>query len=286
MRTAPPASRRPSLVVRGRPVDLKSTHLMGVLNVTPDSFSDGGNFLNPQRALSHLYRLLEEGATWVDIGGESSRPGAQPVSAQEELRRIEPVLEAWAKDPRGSLSVDTCKASVAKAALRHGVSLINDITALRGDVRMAEVIAESGAGVILMHMRETPQTMQENPRYSDLIGEILAELENAMDRALRAGIREESILLDPGIGFGKSVEQNLEILRSLSRFRTLGRPLVLGTSRKSFIGKILDRPAEERGWGTAATVAFAVTQAVEVLRVHDVAAMRQVVQMTEAIVRA
>ena len=217
------------------------------------------------------------------VGGESSRPGAQPISADEELRRIEPVLDAWVKDPKGILSVDTYKASVAETALRYGVSLVNDITALRGDPQMGEVIAASGSGVILMHMRGMPQTMQENPRYSDLIGEILSELEAGMARARHGGIREESILLDPGIGFGKSVEQNLEILRNLSRFRALGRPLVLGTSRKSFIGKIVSQPVEERLWGTAATVAFAVMQGVEILRVHDVAPMRQVVQMTEAI---
>ena len=264
---------------------------MGILNVTPDSFSDGRDFLDPQKAVSRLHQLLEEGAMFVDVGGESSRPGARPVSTEEELRRIEPVLSAWSRDPRGILSVDTCKALVAETALRYGVSLINDITALRGDPRMAEVIAASGAGVILMHMQGTPQTMQENPHYQDLIGEILAYFEAAMDRAVRAGIREESILLDPGIGFGKTVEHNLEILRNLSRFRALGRPLVLGTSRKSFIGKILNQPVdgstplriEERLWGTAATVAFAVLQGVEILRVHDVAPMRQVVQMTEAI---
>lgn len=265
---------------------LTQTHLMGILNVTPDSFSDGGEFLDPKRAWAHLEEMVRGGAAFVDVGGESSRPGAKPVSAEEELGRVEPILVSWSQNPKGILSVDTYKADVAEVALRYGASLINDITALQGDSRMAKVIAASGAGVVLMHMQGTPQTMQENPHYDDLIGEILRFLEEAMDRAIQAGISEESVLLDPGIGFGKSVEHNLEILRSLPKFRTLGRPLVLGTSRKSFIGNLLNRPAEDRLWGTAATVAYAVLHGVEILRVHDVAEMRQVVRMTEAVCRS
>jgi len=268
---ARPSLKPPSLVLRGHPIDLTQPRLMGVLNVTPDSFSDGDRYLAPLKALTHLYALLEEGATFVDVGGESSRPGAKPVSVREELRRIEPILSAWSRRPLGILSVDTYKSEVAEAALRHGVALVNDITALRGDRRMAEVIASHHAGVILMHMKGTPRTMQEAPQYTDLIGEVFAVLEQGMDRAIRAGIAEESILLDPGIGFGKTVEQNLEILRSLGRFQALGRPLVLGTSKKSFIGKVLNQPIESRHWGTAATVSFAVAQGVQVLRVHDVA---------------
>ena len=265
---------------------------MGILNVTPDSFSDGGRFLKPDVASLHLQRMLSEGASFIDVGGESSRPGAKPVPAEEEKRRIEPVLAAWVRDPKGFLSVDTRKASVAETAFQYGVSLVNDITALKGDVRMADVIAERGAGVVLMHMQGTPETMQENPRYGDPVGEVLSFLERAIRRAVDAGIREESILVDPGIGFGKTLEQNLMLLRQISRFHSLGRPVVLGTSRKSFIGEILNRPVdgstplriEERLWGTAATVAYAVTQGVQVLRVHDIEAMRHVVQVTEAIV--
>ena len=262
------------------------TYLMGILNVTPDSFSDGRIYLKPEDAVLRLETLLKSGADFVDVGGESTRPGSDPVSAEEETRRILPVLEAWKKKTRNAvLSVDTSKSEVAETAFRYGASLVNDVTALNGDSRMAEVVARHNAGVVLMHMKGTPRTMQENPVYADIVSEIIHFFEEAVQKALRAGIREDAIILDPGIGFGKKLSHNLEILRRLQEFRILGRPLLIGLSRKSFIGEILGLPVEKRLFGTAASLAAAIQNGADIVRVHDLEEMKQVVQMVDAIER-
>jgi len=256
---------------------------MGVLNVTPDSFSDAGKYFEPEQALHRLHALIENGADLIDIGGESTRPGASAVSPDEEIRRVLPVLQTWKKEWDAILSIDTSKSEVAEVALRHGASLVNDVTGLRGEPQMAHVVAHYGAGLVLMHMKGMPRTMQENPVYGDLIREILDYFEEGIEIAIRAGIREESIILDPGIGFGKAVSHNLEILRNLKEFKKLGRPLLVGTSRKSFIGAVLDLPTEKRLFGTAATVAISVLNGADIVRVHDVAEMKQVARMADAV---
>lgn len=255
---------------------------MGILNVTPDSFSDGGRFLNPKRAASQALRMQEEGADLVDVGGESTRPGARPVSAEQELKRILPVVERLAGRLKVPISVDTRKAAVAREAIRAGASMVNDVTALR-DPEMAEVVASGIVPVVLMHMRGTPQTMQQQVFYRRLIPEIVAELKRSAARALRAGIRRDQILLDPGIGFSKRPEQNLVLLNRLEAFKRIGFPVVVGPSRKSFIGHTLGAAVEERLFGTAAAVALAVSRGADVVRVHDVAAMRQVADLAAAI---
>lgn len=259
------------------------TLVMGILNVTPDSFSDGGRWLDPQRAVRHARRMVRDGADLVDVGGESTRPGARAVSAREELRRVVPVVAALAaKGIR--VSVDTSKAAVAAAALAAGATMVNDVTALRGDPAMAGVCAGAGAQVVLMHMKGTPRTMQKAPAYRDVVAEIAAFFRKRLNFALRAGIARDSIFLDPGIGFGKRPEHNMEILRRLEEFKGLGHPLVVGTSRKSFIGRALGgRPSEDRVFGTAATVAAAVLRGAAVVRVHDVREMSDVVRVTDGL---
>ncbi|MBI1953678.1 MAG: dihydropteroate synthase [Candidatus Omnitrophica bacterium] len=258
---------------------------MGVVNVTPDSFSDGGEFLDPEKAFRHALALVEEGADLVDVGGESTRPGAQPVSAEVELKRVLPVIERLAGRVQVPISMDTSKAAVARAAVAAGASLINDVTALR-DPGMAQAAAEAEVPIILMHLRGTPQTMQSQCRYDRLIPEILEELKPAIDQARQAGIAEDRILIDPGIGFGKTPEQNLALIKNLKELKALGFPLVVGPSRKSFIGQVLDLPVGERLMGTAAAVALCAANGADIIRVHDVAAMRQVVRMTEAILKS
>jgi dihydropteroate synthase len=257
------------------------TLVMGILNVTPDSFSDGGRWLDPKRAVRRGMSMVRAGADLIDVGGESTRPGAKPVPAKEEARRVVPVVEALAaKGVR--VSVDTSKAKVAGAALAAGATMVNDVTALRGDRRMAEVCARAGAEVVLMHMKGTPRTMQAAPRYRDVVREISAFFRERLNFALRAGIPRDKIFLDPGIGFGKTPEHNVEILRRLEEFRGLGVPLVLGTSRKSFIGRVLGgREPDDRVFGTAATVAVAVLRGAAVVRVHDVREMSDVVRVTD-----
>ena len=280
--------------------------VMGVLNVTPDSFSDGGKFLDVERAVAHGKAMAEAGADIIDVGGESTRPGSQPVNAEEELRRVLPVIErlhphseghasAWPPFPDGRdearpserrgfvISVDTTKAAVAERALAAGAQIVNDISALRFDPRMVAVVREHGAGVVLMHMQGTPEAMQENPRYADVLGEVMGFLRARIAFALDRGIRREQIAIDPGIGFGKTVEHNLVLLARLDEFQTLGCAVLVGPSRKSFIGKLLNRQPEERIWGTAAAVAWAIAQGVHVVRVHDVAEAVDVVRMVEAI---
>jgi len=260
------------------------TYIMGILNVTPDSFSDGGKFHKLEDALSQAHRLIAAGADIIDIGGESTRPGAKNVPVHEELKRVIPVISALRKK-KILISIDTRKAAVAEAALSAGAHIINDISALRHDPRMAKVAAKYKVPVILMHMLKNPKTMQKNPVYKDLIFDIMTYFQESLEIAGRAGIKENRLIIDPGFGFGKTVEHNLEILKRLKEFKVLGRPILIGTSRKSTIGKILSLPPSERLMGTAATVAIAISNGVDIIRVHDVAAMKKAAKMTDAIVR-
>ena len=243
--------------------------VMGVLNVTPDSFSDGGEFVEPAAAIAHGRRLFEEGAALVDVGGESTRPGARPVAADEELARVVPVLEGLAGLP---LSIDTSKAQVARRALEAGAELVNDVTALRADPELVEAVAGSGAYVCLMHMQGEPRTMQVAPHYDDVVGDVLAFLEQRVAFAVEHGVREERICVDPGIGFGKTPDQNLELLRRLHELRALGRPVLVGMSRKSTLGKVLGDTGATIG-GLAASLAAAVAafeRGAWMIRAHDV----------------
>jgi dihydropteroate synthase len=245
---------------------------MGIVNVTPDSFSDGGLFLDADAAVEHGRRLAAEGAAILDIGGESTRPGAEPVSPEEEAGRVEPVVEALAADGGARLSIDTTKASVARRALEAGASIVNDVSALRFDPEMAGVVAEAGVDCCLMHMLGEPRTMQDDPRYDDVVSDVKSFLEERLALAVREGIAEERVWLDPGIGFGKTVEHNLELLRRLDEIVAIGRPVVVGTSRKSFLGKLAGGRAEaERLPGTIATNVLALERGATVFRVHDVA---------------
>ncbi|HEX3608293.1 MAG TPA: dihydropteroate synthase [Solirubrobacterales bacterium] len=255
--------------------------LMGVVNVTPDSFSDGGRYLEGTVAIEHGEQLLRDGAEILDVGGESTRPGAEKVDAAEELRRVEPVVEGLAGE--ATVSIDTSKAVVAEAAIGVGASIVNDVTALRGDPGMAGLCAERGVGVVLMHMPGNPRTMQGDPRYDDVVDEVKAFLAARVESAVGEGIAEERIWLDPGIGFGKTVEHNLELLRRLGELRELGRPLVIGTSRKSFIGRIDGSAVDERIGGTIASSVLAAAGGADVLRVHDVAEMGQAMRVANAI---
>ncbi len=257
--------------------------IMGVLNVTPDSFSDGGRFLDPGAAVAQAEALVAQGADLIDLGAESSRPGSEPVDETEELRRLMPVIEALAPRVAVPLSIDTTKARVAQRALDAGACIVNDISALRFDPDMARVVATTGAGVVLMHMQGTPQTMQRTPQYDDVVSEVRAFLAARMAAAREAGIRPDQILLDPGFGFGKTVTHNLTLLARLDELAALGRPVLAGVSRKAFIGQILAREVGDRLMGTAAAVALAVERGARLVRVHDVGAIRDVVRMTEAV---
>lgn len=244
---------------------------MGVLNVTPDSFYDKGRFYDAERALSHALEMERDGADIIDIGGESTRPGAEDVSTQEELKRVIPVIEAISKRSRITISIDTRKSVVAEAALRAGAKIVNDVSALTGDPAMAEVVAKHEASVVLMHMKGTPKDMQIEPKYDDVVNDIIGSLKKSVTIARRSGIPKENIIVDPGIGFGKTVAHNLEILRRLEEFKEMGFPVCIGTSRKSFIGKLLgsDDPMERLS-GTIATSAIAVMKGASILRVHDI----------------
>jgi dihydropteroate synthase len=255
--------------------------LMGVVNVTPDSFSDGGLFLDPDVAIAHGRELAEQGAEILDVGGESTRPGAEEVSAAVERDRVLPVVAGLAET--ATVSVDTSKLAVAEAALDAGASIVNDVTALRGDPEIAALCAERDADLILMHMRGDPRTMQVDPSYDDVVDDVRAFLAERLQAAIAAGVAEERVWLDPGIGFGKTLEHNLELLRRLGELRELGRPLVVGTSRKSFIGKVDGSGVEERIGGTIASSVLALAEGADVLRVHDVAEMRQAATVADAI---
>ena len=256
--------------------------VMGVLNVTPDSFSDGGRFLDPEAALAHGRALQAEGADLVDIGAESTRPGSAPVLAQEQWRRLEPVMRGLGREPGVCLSVDTGSAVVAERALASGASVINDVTAL-ADPAMAQVVAAAGAGLVLMHMRGTPADMQHDPRYADAPAEIAQWLGARLEHARGAGIPEECVALDPGIGFGKTVDHNLELLARLDEIGALGRPVVVGISRKGFLGRLLDLPDDQRLEGGLAAAAVAVFRGASIVRTHDVAATRRAVTIATAI---
>ncbi len=260
--------------------------VMGVVNVTPDSFSDGGLYFDARAAVDHARELEAEGAAILDVGGESTRPGALPVAEAEELRRVLPVIEALREAGTGAqISIDTSKAAVAAAAIEAGATLVNDVTALRGDPAMAELVAQSGADCCLMHMLGEPRTMQRDPRYDDVVSDVKAFLEERLRFAVAAGIAEEKIVLDPGIGFGKTTKHNLELLRRIGEVVAIGRPVVVGTSRKSFLGKITARPVEDRMAATIATNVLAYAAGARVFRVHDVAPVHDALAITAATVQ-
>ena len=259
---------------------------MGVLNITPDSFSDGGVYLNLDNAITHAKNMVAVGATIIDIGGESSRPGAEPVSESIELDRVLPVIKVLASEQLDVLiSIDTTKSVVAKQAIESGAHIINDITALRGDDAMARVAADTEAGVILMHMQGTPRTMQFAPKYVDVVQEVKEAFENWIDNASQNGIDPDRIIIDPGLGFGKTIDQNLEILKKLEEFQRLNKPILIGTSRKSFIGSLLDLPVTDRIEGTLATVCWAIVHGADIVRVHDVKETVRAARMTDVLHR-
>jgi dihydropteroate synthase len=258
--------------------------VMGIVNVTPDSFSDGGRFADAAVAVAHGLQLVREGADLLDIGGESTRPGAAPVSLEEELARVLPVVRGLVSQTRIPLSVDTSKAEVARQALAAGAHAINDVTALRGDPDMAAVVRDFGAGIILMHMQGTPATMQLQPTYADVVREVVAFLEARLQAAVDLGIAACRVVLDPGIGFGKTAVHNRELLSRLGELQRLGRPVCLGVSRKGFLGKLLNRPVQERLAGSLAAVCFALARhTAQVVRVHDVAPTRDAVTVFTAL---
>ncbi|MDD3905217.1 MAG: dihydropteroate synthase [Candidatus Omnitrophica bacterium] len=257
--------------------------IMGILNTTPDSFSDGGKYFNKRSALVHAMKMVRDGADIIDIGGESTRPGARDVSADEELSRVIPVITAISKRCDVVISVDTRKSEVAEEALRSGARIINDISGLKHDPAMAAVAARYGASVIVMHMKGTPKSMQKAPRYRDLIAEIKTGLRESLCVARTAGIETDKLIIDPGIGFGKTLNHNLEILNRLEEFKAFGLPLCVGVSRKSFIGNILGRPAADRLAGTIAACVVAVTKGADILRVHDVREAADAFEVTRRI---
>jgi dihydropteroate synthase len=258
--------------------------IMGIVNVTPDSFADGGRYLDPAAAVRQARTLVAEGADLLDVGAESTRPGSPGVPAGEERARLLPVLERLLDDPPCPVSVDTSKPEVAEAVLALGAHMVNDITGLAGGPELARVCAAHGAGLAVMHMQGTPRTMQADPRYDDLLREVRVRLETAVATAEAAGVSPESICVDPGIGFGKTVAHNLMLLKRLDAFRPLGKPILVGPSRKSFIGALLDHlPPAERLEGTLAACVMAVTAGAHIVRVHDVAAVRRAVRVAEAI---
>lgn len=260
------------------------TYIMGILNVTPDSFSDGGRFIDTESAVKHGLEMIEEGADFIDIGGESTRPGAEAVPLDEELKRVIPVIERLAKVVQVPISIDTYKSEIAERAINAGATIINDISSLRFDYRMTDVISKHHASVVLMHIKGTPKTMQINPEYQNVIEEVCDYLQEGIGFAVSNGI--DQIIVDPGIGFGKSIDHNLEIIKQLREFKRFGFPVLVGPSRKSFIGKILNLPVDERLEGTAAAVAVAVMNGANIVRVHDVKQMKQVIQVVDTILRA
>lgn len=263
----------------------RRTYIMGILNVTPDSFSDGGQFVAHDKAIARAKQMLADGADIIDVGGESTRPGSKPVSADEEKKRVIPVIEQLAKETDAIISIDTTKSEVAKAALAAGASMVNDVSGLHSDKNMAKVAASFAAPVCLMHIQGNPKNMQENPQYSDLMQEIINYLREGLAIAKKAGILHGKIIIDPGIGFGKTVEHNLEIFRRLKELKVLGAPILVGPSRKSVIGKVLGLPVTERNEGSAATVALSIANGANIVRVHEVKQMARVAKMTDAILK-
>ena len=272
---------------RGRRLDLACRPLvMGILNVTPDSFSDGNHFLDPAAAVEHGLRLVADGADILDVGGESTRPGSQPVPVEEELRRVVPVVAELAKRTAALISVDTTKADVARRCLDAGAAIINDVTGLRGDLDMPAVAAETGAGVVVMHMQGTPATMQHDPQYANVVAEVGDFFQERLHTLTIAGISPEAVCLDPGIGFGKTLDHNLELLAGLGAFRRFGRPICLGVSRKRFIGTVCGRELRDRDPGSLAVACFAAARGeAHVLRVHDVGPARDAALLLDAIDR-
>jgi dihydropteroate synthase len=275
----------PAWRVRGGVIPLVHPVVMGILNVTPDSFSDGGELDELDRLLFRADALVEEGASILDVGGESTRPGARVVPEEEELRRVVPMVAALAAHFAVPISVDTRKARVAGEALSAGAAIVNDVSALSYDPEMTRVVSESGAGVVLMHMRGTPEDMKEHAHYEEVEGEVARELEQAAKKALRGGVTRDAIVLDPGIGFAKTAEQSLRVLSRLSRIAELGFPVLVGPSRKSFLGELLGLPPRERDVGSAAACVMAFLRGARIFRVHDVAPTFQALRVAEAIVR-
>lgn len=272
------------LRIKDQLFDFKSrTYIMGVLNVTPDSFSDGGKFYSFEAALEQGLKMASEGADIIDIGGESTRPGSESVSLEEELSRVIPVIKELSQRTNLAISIDTYKAEVARQALDAGAHLINDISGLRFDPEMQKIASAYQVPLILMHIQGVPRNMQENPVYKDVIKEICEYLQENINLALKAGVKEENIIIDPGIGFGKTFEHNLTILKNLTKFKVLNKPILIGVSRKSFIGKILDLPVEERLEGSLAALAYAILQGANIVRVHDVKESMRVAGVIEAL---
>jgi dihydropteroate synthase len=276
------------MILRARQFEFRfprPTLLMGIVNVTPDSFSDGGQFLDPAAAVEHALALIEQGADWIDVGGESTRPNAVPVSEKEELRRVLPVIEKLAGRVSVPLSIDTMKPAVARAALQAGASIVNDIAANRSDDEMGRLVAETGAGYVAMHMQGTPQTMQRQPSYHDVVADVTGFFVERRERLRAAGVGMEQIILDVGLGFGKTPEHNLQLLAALNRFTTWNRPVLLGASRKSFIRQVtMETGTDDRLAGSLACACWGVAAGASIIRTHDVAATRQAVRLTEAIV--
>ncbi|BDU49907.1 dihydropteroate synthase [Haliovirga abyssi] len=261
----------------------EKTYIMGILNITPDSFSDGGNFLTPELAIKRAIEMKKNGADIIDIGAESSRPGATPVTAEQELERLIPVVEELRKEIDLPISIDTYKSEVAKEMLERGVHIINDITGLKGDPKLSEVISDYEALAVIMHMQGTPQNMQKNPEYEDVVADVIEELRKSIQIAEISGIRDKNIIVDPGIGFGKTVKHNLEIFKRLKEFKSLGMPILIGASRKSMIGEILDLPIGERIEGSVALAVAASLKGASILRVHDVKETYRALKMIDAI---
>ena len=260
--------------------------IMGIINVTPDSFSDGGEYFDPAAAIGHALELVDDGADFLDVGGESTRPGAEPVDVSEELRRVIPVVHGIAKRTSVLISIDTLKAEVARQAIEAGAVIVNDPSGLTFDVEMPTVCRENGVGVICMHIQGTPKTMQQNPQYSDVVREIRDSLAERLDRLQEQGLPRECVVVDPGIGFGKTAEHNLEILSNIRRFRDLDRPVLIGHSRKRFLGHVLGRSVDERTYGTLGISVALAMQSTDILRVHDVRATRDVLLAWQTIATA
>ena len=264
----------------------QKTYIMGILNVTPDSFSDGGQFFNKDKAVEQAFQMIEDGADIIDVGGESTRPGAAEVSVKEEINRVVPIIKAITKQASVPVSIDTYKASVAEAAISAGASIINDISGLRFDPAMPDLAAKSKVPVVIMHIQGTPKNMQKHPYYKALIPEIMDYLREGISIARRSGISDEKIIIDPGIGFGKTVAHNLEIINRLNEFTGFEKPILLGHSRKAFIGNILDdAPAADRLEGTAAAAAIGIFNGADIIRVHDIKEMARVARIADAIKR-